>query len=651
MICCCGCILSIIVLGLFSADGVVGNNAGSIFASETATPVVFPPIPSLEKLSISEINLQNIKDTVLSEFGVDDGARMFYGITSIPEFSIDYDAPFDVGDNKMFWLLDTDANEVFETETTLRYETEHVYFWIENGIGYDEDELKDLVEAFEQDMYPITRDFFGSEFYPGIDKDPHIYIIYAEGLGDNVGGLFSSNDSIHPMIVDYSNGHETFYISADNQDLGDEYTYGVLAHEFQHMIQWLHDRNETSWMNEGFSELSVILNGYTAGFFDYYYLSDTDLQLNRWTDDNNSTAHYGASLLFISYLYDRMGEEFTKALVNHPDNGLESIDNLMVELNVKDNLSGETMTADMLVLDWATANFLLDESIGDGRYDYYSYEPFGNVEAGLEIEDCSTTIEPQGVNQYGVDYISFSCDKEQSIVFSGNQLIDLLPQKAYSGNYAFWSNQGDESAMFLQRKFDFTKLSGEINISFKLWFDIEADYDYLYLISSLDGEIWNFIETPLGTEFDPTGNNYGWGYNGLSDGDGQWAKETVDISQFAGKEVYLGFFYVTDAGVNGEGALIDDIYIPEMDYFEDFENGAGDWEADGFVLVSQQIPQTFELALIRYGDETIVERLHLDEENSVKFILNAGERAVLVVVGTTRYTHQPAVYSLEAITK
>ena len=57
---------------------------------------------------------------------------------------------------------------------------------------------------------------------------------------------------LHPQAHEYSNAHEMFLFNADNTDLGEEFTYGVLAHEFQHMIHWYQDRNETSYLNEGF---------------------------------------------------------------------------------------------------------------------------------------------------------------------------------------------------------------------------------------------------------------------------------------------------------------------------------------------------------------------------------------------------------------
>src|SRR4030095_3927056 len=107
---------------------------------------------------------------------------------------------------------------------TLRYATPHVYFWVQDGVSYDDGEMKDLVDAFESKIYPTDREFFGSEWSPGVDGDVHIYVIYTEGLGSSVAGYFNSTDSFNPLIKENSNAHETFMLST-TQGLGDEYTY------------------------------------------------------------------------------------------------------------------------------------------------------------------------------------------------------------------------------------------------------------------------------------------------------------------------------------------------------------------------------------------------------------------------------------------
>jgi bacillopeptidase F (M6 metalloprotease family) len=101
--------------------------------------------------------------------------------------------------------------------------------------------------------------------------------------------------------------------------------------------------------------------------------------------------------------------------------------------------------------------------------------------------------------------------------------------------------------------------------------------------------------TPSGTGEDPSGNSYGWGYNGVSGG---WIEESVDLSIYAGKIVQLRFEYVTDAAVNGEGLLLDDISIEAVNTTTDFETDEGGWQPQGFVRVQNVLPQTFRLAWI-----------------------------------------------------
>jgi hypothetical protein len=149
------------------------------------------------------------------------------------------------------------------------------------------------------------------------------------------------------------------------------------------------------------------------------------------------------------------------------------------------------------------------------------------------------------------------------------------------------------------------------------------------------------------TPDDPSGNSYGWAYNDVTNG---WMQEDVDLSAYAGKEIQVRFEYVTDAAVNGEGMLIDDIRIDAIDYFTDFESDDGGWEAAGFVRVQNILPQTFKVALIiESGRETTVELIELSDAQSadIPLSLSSGDKAILVVTGTTRFTRELANYSIE----
>jgi immune inhibitor A len=573
----------------------------------------------------------------------------------IPETLEPPPAWYRVGAQETFWVTNVDNNKNFQVDATLQYVTDHSYFWIEDSVDFDPDDLRSLAETFENDIYPTDREFFGSEWTPGVDGDPHVYILYASGLGFNLAGYFSSADEYTPLAHEYSNAHEMFLLNADNIGLDETFTYGVLAHEFQHMIHWYRDRNESSWLNEGFSELAALLNGYYDSGFDWVFAQDPDLQLNDWPNDSDATTpHYGAGFLFVTYFLDRFGEEATQALVGDANNDLTSVDDVLASISATDDLSGQPVRADDVVLDWMLTNYIQDSSVGDGRYNYYSYNDAPSFYETEQFYRCPVTSQTRSVHQYGADYIGFNCDGNYTLHFEGSIQTGVLETDPHSGTYAFWSNKGDESDMTLTQSFDFTNQAGPLSISYWTWYDLEKDYDYLYLEASLDGENWQILTTPSGTPEDPSGNSYGWGYNGLSGGGdiARWIQETIDISQFAGQVVQLRFEYVTDAAVNGEGLLLDDISIPEIGYFSDFEADNGGWDAAGWVRIQNILPQTFRLALIKLGRQTTVEYIPLNPDVSADIPLNIGgdiDEVILVVTGTTRFTRQPAAYRFEVL--
>jgi len=184
-------------------------------------------------------------------------------------------------------------------------------------------------------------------------------------------------------------------------------------------------------------------------------------------------------------------------------------------------------------------------------------------------------------------------------------------------------------------------------LSFQTWYDIEEDWDYVYLEASTDGESWEILNTPLGTDYNPAGSSYGWAYTGQTSG---WVEENVDLSAYAGKRVQIRFEYITDAAVNGEGMLIDDIRIDAIDYFSDFESDDGGWESAGFARVQNTLPQTFRVALILKGDDTTVETIELSADQVADIPISLGDEydeAIIIVSGTTRFTRGLANYSIE----
>jgi hypothetical protein len=640
-------VLAVIAAVVITSCGAAPSPSPTTAATAAAEPkdTAVPP-PTVEAIEVESETLDLLESEEVPSADPIDLARRLKGVTQeIPETLDPPAAPLQVGAREIFHAGNQDTNEQFDVSATLQYVTDHAYFWIQDGISYDPDDLERLAKTFENRIYPTTREFFGSEWTPGIDGDPHVYLLYASGLGFGIAGYFSSVDSLHPLVREDSNGHEMFYFNADNLELGENFTYEVLAHEFQHMIHWNIDRNETSWVNEGLSELAVHVNRLGTARNHPLYTDNPDRSLNDW-DPDDTGPNYGASSLFMLYFLDRYGEDLIRDLVAHPANGLESIDRVFEAAGTTDPLTGEIVGADDAVLDWVIANFLDDDGVADGRFSYHAFPGLRRPGQTETLRDCPPEAQERQVNPYGVHYIRLVCEGQRTLEFDGAEETQVLAVDPYSGEYSFWSNKGDTSNMRLTRAFDLTDVSGPVNLSFQTWYEIERDWDYVFLLASEDdGATWEIIRTPSGTDSNPNGNSFGWGYTSKTRGS-EWIEETVDLSEYAGKEILLRFEYVTDAAVNGEGMMIDDISIPEIGYFTDLEADDGGWKAEGWVRIQNVLPQTFELAWISLEDETTVEYIPLGVNNTAQIPIDISEdgAGVLVIVPTTRFTRQPASY-------
>jgi immune inhibitor A len=428
------------------------------------------------------------------------------------------------------------------------------------------------------------------------------------------------------------------------------YTYGTLAHEFQHMIEWHQHRNQSTWMSEGSAELAAFLNGYNPGGFDRLFALNPDLQLNDWpdpqVDPNAEAVHYGASFLFMDYFLSRFGEKATQTLVGEPANGLEGVAETLKALQAVDPLTGQAIGVDDLFLDWAVTNYVNDASVGDGRYVYQNYAGAPKARSSDTVAGCPLDPTSRTVHQYATDYIVITCRGSYTLHFTGSSAVRLLPADPHSGAYAFWSNKGDSSDMRLTHAFDFSKVSGPISFNYWTWYDLENTFDYVYLEASTDGQHWQILTTPSGTADNATGSSFGWGYTGSSNG---WRQETVDLSAFAGRNVSIRFEYVTDLGVNGEGFLLDDVSVPAAGYASDFEKDGGGWQAQGFTRIENVLPQTFKLALIQKTSKgTTVQIVPVGADETADVPLSVGQngvsQAILVVSATTPFTRQEAAY-------
>lgn len=618
-------------------------------AGETQTPSV-SPLDLSDPVSAAALEtLQSLLAGDPPAGDLVEQAERLKHVVNIPRVTADHAAPVPVGAAASFFISNEDTNKTSPITAVMRYATPHVYFWVEQGAIANDGDIQTLVDKFEKSIYPTDREFFGTEWTPGVDGDPHLYILYANGLGNSVAGYYSSVDEFSRLAHQFSNQHEMFYINA-SQDLTDNYTLSVLAHEFQHMIHWYGDPNEDGWINEGFSELAVLLNGFDVGGADWEYMQNTDLQLDTWSDINESDSfsHYGVSFLFTDYFLNRFGSDAAKALVHNPENGLTGIDDTLRTLDITDPSTGRILTADDVMADFAVALLLQDTSFENGRYGFKNYPGLPSLDSVQEIRSCPTKKKNTDVTQYGIDYYLLNCSGPLKVFFSGRTQEEVLPVDPQNGKNFVWSNRGDQSDMTLTRAFDLPSGSAA-TLQYDLWYDLEQDYDYAYLETSVDdGKTWTMLHTPSGTDTNPQGSNFGGGWTGKSGGgsDPAWIHEQADLSAYAGKHVLIRWEYITDAAVNGAGLIVDNIRIPEISFTADFESGLDGWEGKGFVRLQNVLPQSYRVLVVRRGSQTTVEEFPLDDRmsGSLSLTADAGEEVYLIVVGTARFTNQKAPY-------
>ena len=150
------------------------------------TPVAFPtPVPQQDDVDVSaaQQTMDTLQAAEIPPNDAREAAMRLKGIPNIPE-TVETPPGYDVGDRETFYVSNVDTNETREATLVLRYETDHAYIWVEEGISTDSSDVAALALEFENKIYPTNRNFFGSEWTPGIDNDPHVYIFFARDLGE-----------------------------------------------------------------------------------------------------------------------------------------------------------------------------------------------------------------------------------------------------------------------------------------------------------------------------------------------------------------------------------------------------------------------------------------------------------------------------------
>jgi hypothetical protein len=600
---------------------------GSVVAQETIDP--YPTVTGLDSVLVPTSDPVQL-------------AQWFRGVETVtpPPTEVPKRA---IGERQSFWVTGDDGE--FQVEAELVTSGEHIYFWVEVGETLDSGALIRLAQDFDRFIYPQVRALYGSENTPGIDGDPRIYGLFAHGMGNTTLAYYAGRHSFPDEVYPTSNEHEMLFfnldafgfIQLDSSTLG-----STVAHEFQHMIRAYVQDNEDTWMNEGFSTFTELLL-YGTRDFESSFLAQPQTQLNTWAEvTGNRLPNYGAAKLFITYFYERFGLEALQQLSADPHTGLEAVDAVLRARGQGD--------VDSLFADWVVANYVLDPQAGDGRFGYRLMNEGMIRPPAVDIVQEYPYDRTRESNQYAADYyvltdLDAAGMSTLQVRVEMEPTVQLVPTAPTSGDWMWYGNKGDQSMTTLTRTFDLTGVE-RATLEYAVWYDLEDDYDYGYMMVSLDeGTTWTILETEHSNLDNPFNAAFGPGYSGESLG---WIEERIELDAYAGQSVLIRFAMITDDAITQPGLVVDDVRVPELGYADDFEFGADGWVADGWVRVDNRLPQQLWVQAIQYvGDEVRLSRWLAPGEMGWDLLLDpAVDEVVLVVAPFAPVTTVPMRYTL-----
>jgi len=694
VICCCASVVGAGVGGyLFynnsNFDRLPASNVTSVSPRATRTaasptltprPVVRATLPAPSQNisgTTSTGSVDNVDALASASLPREDLRELAVRFKGVPEaatkVTCDIAAPeYEIGATRTFTLSNQDDDTQFQVTARLDYKTAHTYMWVEQKpeqVRLNSSRLKTAADTFENDIYKVNREFFGSEATPGVDCDGRLYILHATGIGSTVGGYFSSPDGFPKAVRSDSNEAEMFVIHAapgyNGSDPGSSSYMSTLAHEFQHMISYNTTHASNLWLEEGAAQLAERLNGYADDIGTVYdFASAPETQLNTWSESSagENSAHYGGGYLFWSYLYDRFGEEIAKKLARNPERSAAAFMKVLADEGVVNPDTNEAFRFEDLFADFVVANFMNQTKIEEtgNRYNYETIKvPPMTTRGTFSAGDYPIQM-TENLNQFGTHYYELSGDSEVTIDFTGSTVVPLLPMPSGKNgpDGTFWySNRGDASNPRLTREMDLSSLKAgdTATLRFRAWYRMEKDYDYAYASVSEDGgTTWSLLGTSTCTTANPQNANLGCGWTGPSNPTGdtnepQWMDEEADLSAYAGKTILLRFETVTDAGVNRDGLAIDNIEVPEINFTDAADSDDG-WQAEGFSRVVNVLPQAWRVQVVlenKDGSRSVEHMTLADAAGALK--VNFGgdiERAILMVSPTTQVTTEPGSYEL-----
>ncbi|MFE9564452.1 immune inhibitor A domain-containing protein [Streptomyces sp. NPDC006487] len=220
------------------------------------------------------------------------------------------------------------------------------------------------------------------------------------------------------------------------------------------------------------------------------------------------------------------------------------------------------------------------DSIGDLPGDMTAWDKFQLGWLNYDKAKAATkSTHKLGVSEYNTK------DKQALLVDLPKKKVTTDIVAPAEGASQWWSNMGDDLKNTLTRSVDLTGKSSAA-LSLKGWWDIEAEYDFLYTEVSTDGgATWTALAGTADGVAIPVDASNSPSLTGVSGG---WKNLNYSLNAYAGKKVDLRFRYQTDGGAGGKGFTGDALSITADGatlFTDGAENGDNGWTGKGFSRV------------------------------------------------------------------
>lgn len=271
-------------------------------------------------------------------------------------------------DKKEFTVYNFSTEEDYKITASLLYDGVYGQVWVHDA-ALTSGQAAALGTEFDNKIYPLVVNNFGAP--SDINEDGKVAILCYD-IQDGftfenltyIGGYFSPNDLVYS---EGSNNMEMFYMdtypamltATSNSDVSN--IYSVLAHEFQHMVNfdqdWLAEGNTSNedtmdiWLNEGLSMAAQHL--YRASdmeqrLYDYYWSTSiiNGHSLLKW-DYSDTISNYALSYLFVQYLRIQAGQgpAIYKEILEHEEGNYKAVESIIQKYIDPTMTFGEFMTA------------------------------------------------------------------------------------------------------------------------------------------------------------------------------------------------------------------------------------------------------------------------------------------------------------------